>query len=476
MVPDASKRLGEPPDGDAGGILNLAAYTTIAIGYLLAVLTSHHLTLGPFLLFTLINLAWAATFLHYGPEDHRTQTTTLHLGAMTLLAAAALFCLPLGLGYDWLLPTLTTAVVALICRWRLTLVVVAILIVASSAAVALADGNWTAIALMLVQTTPAYFFAMTFSLVLRRQYVLRERAEDLALEVSRSHAELERAHSELRARASQAEELTVSRERNRMAREIHDTLGHYLTVLAVQLETALKLEERDDSRLHAELLEARRVTGECLAEVRRSVAALRPADLTAMALPEALRRLVAETEALLPETEITLDVDSPIETLPPELHLALYRCAQEALTNIRKHATASKVLLCLREDARAPDSGDGERTVELIVLDNGDGCKAGPQDEEASPAPSMGHAANGEQGFGLLGMRERIALLGGTVHAGAEPGKGWRVAMRVPVGACAGSHTAAAAPAPTVSSAVSPAASSDTSTASEVAVSQGAEE
>ena len=85
-----------------------------------------------------------------------------------------------------------------------------------------------------------------------------------------------------------------------MAREIHDTLGHYLTILAVQLETALKMEELGDARLHAELVEARRAAAECLAEVRRSVAALRPADLTALSLPDALARLVSEYEALDP--------------------------------------------------------------------------------------------------------------------------------------------------------------------------------
>jgi len=424
MTPDATARLREPPSGDVSGLLSLAAYTTVAIGYLLAVLTTHHLTFGPFLLFTAINLAWLAVFLHLQREETQPGVTLRHRAAMTLLAAAALFCLPLGLGYDWLLPTLTTSVVALVCHWRLTLVVVAAFVVASVGAVALTSGSWGDVASTLVQTTPAYLFAATFSLVLRRQRLLREQAEDLAAEVSRANSELERAHSELRERASQAEELTISRERNRMAREIHDTLGHYLTILALQLETALKLEGRTDPRLHGELVEARRVAAECLAEVRRSVAALRPANLSAISLPEALRRLVAESEALLPKTEIALDVDDGLTpTLPPELRVALYRCAQEALTNVRKHAAASKVLVRLRVDGGADDGvDDGEHIVELTVLDNGSG------EQVASASPPSERAT----GFGLLGMRERIALLGGTVRAGAELGKGWRVEVRVP--------------------------------------------
>jgi signal transduction histidine kinase len=444
MTPDATARLREPPSGDVSGLLSLAAYTTVAIGYLLAVLTSHHLTFGPFLLFTAINLAWLAVFLHLQREETQPEVTLRHRAAMTLLAAAALFCLPLGLGYDWLLPTLTTSVVALVCHWRLTLVVVAAFVVASVGAVALTSGSWGDVASTLVQTTPAYLFAATFSLVLRRQRLLREQAEDLAAEVSRANSELERAHSELRERASQAEELTISRERNRMAREIHDTLGHYLTILALQLETALKLEGRTDPRLHGELVEARRVAAECLAEVRRSVAALHPADLSALSLPEALRRLVAESEALLPDKQIALDVDGRSQTLPPELRVALYRCAQEALTNVRKHAAASKVLVRLRVDGGVDDGvDDGEHIVELTVLDNGSCEECAPHGEQvASASPPF----EGATGFGLLGMRERIALLGGTVRAGAEPGKGWRVEVRVPLRLSEVSHVPASSP------------------------------
>src|SRR5262249_23727022 len=207
----------------------------------------------------------------------------------------------------------------------------------------------------------------------------------------------------LQAYANEVEELAVTRERNRMAREIHDTLGHYLTLLAVQLETATKLHERCDPRLRDELAEARRVASECLAEVRRSVAALRPADPTAVSLTAALERLAAELEAVAPETEVVLDLEGPAQELPPELRLALYRCVQESLTNIRKHAQATKVLVRLRVDMAQ---------AELVVLDNGIGAESSAD----------GH----EPGFGLLGMRERIALLCGTAKSTPEPGRGWR--------------------------------------------------
>jgi len=206
-----------------------------------------------------------------------------------------------------------------------------------------------------------------------------------------------------------------------MAREIHDTLGHYLTILAVQLETALKLEEHHDPRLHEELVEARRAAAECLAEVRQSVIALRPTDLARLTLTEALARLVREFESVLPETEIILDEEGEIDRLAPELRVTLYRCVQEALTNIRKHAQATKVLVRLRVDGEVDSNGDGtpdSGQVELTVLDNG-------------PHPADG-AKETPSGFGLQGIRERIALVGGSVMAGPEPGAGWRVEVRLP--------------------------------------------
>jgi signal transduction histidine kinase len=414
MIGRLRERLGMAPTADFFGLLQLMALLTVASGYLLSILSSYGLTLWPFLLFTAINLAWVALFWLLQRPNNRSETTTLLLGGMTALAAADLFCLPLGTSFDWILPVVTTAVVALARGWRPVVVVIPVFLLASIGALRLVGSPWRDITNTLAQTLSAYLFAAIFAAVIRRQLELRERAEALAAAVSRANVELERAHEELRARASQAEELTISRERNRMAREIHDTLGHYLTILAVQLETALKLEEHGDPSLNATLRDARRVAAECLAEVRRSVAALRPGDIAALSVAGALRRLVDESAALEPGVEITLDVDEPEVEAPLELRAALYRCAQEALTNVRKHADATKVLVRLRVN------GGDAREVELTVLDNG--LVAGVETEH-SP------------GFGLLGMRERIALLGGTAQAGPEPGRGWRVEVRAPLDA-----------------------------------------
>ena len=219
--------------------------------------------------------------------------------------------------------------------------------------------------------------------------------------------QLNAAHDQLRRHVAEVEELTVARERNRMARDIHDTLGHYLTVINVQLETAQKLVPRDPARGTAALDTAKSLASECLGEVRRSVTALRPADLDAVAFPEAIARLVDD---LRRTADLTIHVETRgAGTLPPAAEVAVYRAVQEALTNVRKHAAARNVWL-------STEWGTGAFTA--AVRD--DGCGA-----SATTATSVG-------GTGLRGMRERLGGVGGTLEAGPLPNGGYHVALRVP--------------------------------------------
>jgi len=387
---------------DPSSLMDIAAYVSVGIGYLVAVVANTGLTPLGLILQTIGSVAWLWLFWQLTVTDRAPRRTLLLTLAMIALTIAIEQLAWLGGGFDWLLPMVMVSVIAMgYPIGRALLLGGGIWLVTVLTLLGLDSGRSMISDLMLV--VPGFIFIFGFSAVVRYQFELRERAEALV-------AQLEVAQEQLRAHAREAEELAVSRERNRMAREIHDTLGHYLTLLAVQLETALKLEAHGDARLHAELTEARRVATECLGEVRRSVAALRPADPTARSFGEALARVVAEFEAALPETEIVLDIEGPAQDLPPERRMALYRCAQESLTNVRKHAHATKVLVRLRVD---------DHTADLTVLDNGDAGATG--DKEHEP------------GFGLLGMRERIALLGGTATAAPEPGHGWRVEVCLPL-------------------------------------------
>lgn len=215
---------------------------------------------------------------------------------------------------------------------------------------------------------------------------------------------LAEANQLLRDHAVQVEELATTKERNRLAREIHDSLGHYLTVVNVQIGAAQAILELDRQRALDHLSNAQALTQEGLAEVRRSVAALRASPIESRPLPEALAKLTEQWNAAGLRAKFV--VAGPIRPVTPQVNLTLYRAAQEALTNVGKHAHASSVELHL-------DYRD-ERLIRLRVKDDGLG------------------SANSEGGFGLLGVRERVQLLNGAVHVRAGAGEGFSLEVELP--------------------------------------------
>src|SRR5258708_37864458 len=260
--------------------------------------------------------------------------------ALFCLACASQFIPLPGTNVYWLplLPVITAAYMTTIKPRYLGLLAAGVLWLSSYLAIRLIVPDWDVSG----QVTLLLSFVSTCSYgAIIRELALAHTAKDV------SNAKLAAANSRLQEYSAQLEELSVIRERNRIAREIHDTLGHALTLLSVQLETATQLEARGDPRLHEELLEARQGAKACLTEVRHSVEALRPDEASAASLQEQLRKLVAEFETTCRQTRITLDLEEATHPLHPELCQTLYRSAQEALTNIRKHAHATTVLLRL---------------------------------------------------------------------------------------------------------------------------------
>jgi signal transduction histidine kinase len=243
-----------------------------------------------------------------------------------------------------------------------------------------------------------YVLAVVLTVALMRQSADRERLQDL-------YNELRGAHEELQMLSRQAEEAAVNRERNRLAREIHDSVAHYLTVVNLQLEAVEKLGAGQPEWAVREASRARRLTVECLQEVRRSVAALRSATLEELSLPGALKKLVTDFGDST-GMNVQLEVGIPDDlTLPADARLALYRAAQEGLTNVHRHARARSVRIILRRE-------NGH--VELAVEDDG----IGP--------------GTGEGGFGIVGLRERVELVGGQLGFGPAPSGGSRLAVSVP--------------------------------------------
>jgi signal transduction histidine kinase len=214
---------------------------------------------------------------------------------------------------------------------------------------------------------------------------------------------------ELQASRDAEAEAAMLRERSRLARDMHDVLAHSLSGLMLQLEGARMLSTQPDAngQLPPALDRAHHLARAGLDEARRAIAALRDADLPG---PDRLAQLTAELEQ---DTNVptSLEITGTARELDSETSLTIYRVAQEALTNIRKHATPSRVEVSLRYDA------DGTR---LIVRDH-------TQTPSMAELPSRRH----DGGYGLTGMRERAELLGGSLRAEHTP-DGFCVELWIP--------------------------------------------
>jgi signal transduction histidine kinase len=229
----------------------------------------------------------------------------------------------------------------------------------------------------------------------------------------RTRADLAHAHDQLRAYAAQAERLAVAHERNRVARDIHDGLGHTLTVVQMQVSAARAVLRPDPDRADTLLTQAQDQTQEALAQVRRSVHALRE-PRTVGPLDDALADIAAESTAAGLPTRLT--VTGTTRVLTGEVREALLRAAQEGLTNVRKHAGAARADMVLHY-------GDG--AVEVTVDDDG----TGPADRDTATHATSGQATGG---YGLIGLRERAAELGGRVQLRPGPDRGTRLSVEIP--------------------------------------------
>lgn len=223
------------------------------------------------------------------------------------------------------------------------------------------------------------------------------------LSAYRSQQELVVAHEKLRRYAAKIEGQATLQERNRIAREIHDSLGHSLTTQTILLENALLFLPSSTTQAKSYLLSAKDGAYQALREVSRSVSALRTSPREAL-LPVAIPALVKDicTPGQI-VSECTVELPEP---LSEDINLALFRIVQEALTNVVKHSQATQVTVKLvaKRDR-----------LHLEILDNGRGFNPGQN----------------TTGFGLRGMRERATDLGGTCQIWSAPGEGCRISIIV---------------------------------------------
>jgi signal transduction histidine kinase len=210
---------------------------------------------------------------------------------------------------------------------------------------------------------------------------------------------------------TQAREAGVLDERDRMAREIHDTIAQGLAGIITQLQVAENATDRPDV-LRRHLGNAERLARESLTEARRSVRALRPELLETSQLPDALGQIVAKW-ADLNHVVADMETTGTVTPLHPEIDMTLLRVAQEALANVGRHSNATRVRVTLSY------FGD---VVTLDVRDNGVGF---------DPATAR-TSDRQDSGFGLAGMRQRLARVAGTLEIESEPGGGCALSASLP--------------------------------------------
>jgi signal transduction histidine kinase len=258
--------------------------------------------------------------------------------------------------------------------------------------------GWAGIGQEFLMSVSSVFFVMAFTQVAVKEKDVRKEAERLA-------EELGEANQKLREYAVQAEELAAAKERNRISREIHDSLGHYLTAIHMQINAAKAVFDQDANKALDAMNKAQSLALDSLAEVRRAVAALRITPLEGKQLIHQIQELVDASNVSGICT--TFQVIGEERHLEAPVELALYRVVQEGLTNVRKHSCAKNAAVVL--DFSQPGF------TRLTIKDDGNGA-----------------VADKPSGFGLIGLRERLNLCGGRLTIASAEGTGFSLEAEVP--------------------------------------------
>lgn len=240
--------------------------------------------------------------------------------------------------------------------------------------------------------------------IIRRDDENRRRTEKLL-------SDLEVSHVKLQAYTEQVAELAAAEERNRLARDIHDSLGHYLTAVNIQLEKALLYQERNPAEATQAISDAKQAAADALRDVRLSVSALRESE-ERFSLSTSLEKLVNEINH--ENLDIKFSINGEESAYPYSTLTALYRAAQEGMTNVQKHAHARHVDLTIDL---------GEREAHLVLRDDGQGFD-----------PNILHQPKSvpQLGFGLRGIQERLDLVRGQLMLQSSPRKGTVLSVVVP--------------------------------------------
>ena len=228
-------------------------------------------------------------------------------------------------------------------------------------------------------------------------------------EQRRQRQELSQANQQLKQFAVTLEQLAVSRERNRMARDLHDTLAHTLSAVAIQLEAVQAVWDTAPDVAKQRIDTIQHVTRDGLTETRRALHALRSSPIDDMGLLLSLRH-ISEKAAERAGFRLHINLPDDLPDLPDDRQVTAYRIAEEALNNAVRHAQASDLWLTLTHS---------DAQLQVRIRDNGSGF-------DDTQDPPQGH-------YGIIGMHERAALIGGTVQIESEIGIGTRIVLTIPI-------------------------------------------
>ena len=317
--------------------------------------------------------------------------------AVQLMLGSLIVYLGRGVGFNAmvLLPLAGHSVVLLPRNWRLVVNIAILLTYAVTLEVVSGDPG------MVWSSIPVFLAGQIFILAFTQMAVSEEKARS---KVEQLVSELEDANQNLREYALKIEELAIARERNRLAREIHDGLGHYLTTVHMQIQAARAVMASDPHRAQDALSRAQNMAQEALVDVRRSVSALRDQPGDGISLQEEIEKMLerCENAGIQPNLKV---LGGP-RALTPQALLTIFRAVQEGINNTLKHAKAAHLSVTL-------DYSRGDE-VRLVLQDDGIG------------------AVETDGGFGLLGIRERVHLLNGSMEVQTAAGDGFRLEVCVP--------------------------------------------
>lgn len=266
-----------------------------------------------------------------------------------------------------------------------------------------------AISLLSIQSEPFNFLILTVTIIFRGVIfgIMGLFVNSMSELQNSQQIELERANARLRKYAIYTEQLAQTRERNRLARELHDTLAHTLSSVAVQLEAVKALFTSNQEEAKKGLERSLVTTRNGLNETRRALNDLRTSELENFGLCQSLRNLL-QSGAARSDFKYTENLTESLNLLPDEISHAIYRTVQEAIDNTVKHAKAKNVNLQI--DLY-------KNYLQLLYSDDGKGFEFEKTDDAKH--------------YGLQGMRERINLLGGTLTILSAPDQGTKILVRM---------------------------------------------